>query len=140
MEDDEPSGRVCSELLMSPISHRPECPTLFDGKVGHGESHGVAAEDVVPAVDVLPIDRESPARQQSDHSPRHICKFQSLEMSLIWMVLWFCIIKKTPFLPSICTEFNADCRYKYWDGERVRIQRILIKKNHFSPRDCEISS
>ena len=50
---------------------------LLDGEVAHGESHGVPGEDVVATVDVLPVDGESPTRQQSDNTPilivRKIC-------------------------------------------------------------------
>ena len=40
--------------------------TLLDDQVAHGEGHGVPREDVVPAVDVLPIDGEA--------SPRYYCQ------------------------------------------------------------------
>ena len=46
---------------------------MFDGEVGHGEGHGVPTEDVVPTVDVLPVDGEAPARQEGDHPPCYIC-------------------------------------------------------------------
>lgn len=35
---------------------------LFDGKVAHGQCHGVSTEDVVTTVDVVSIDGETPAR------------------------------------------------------------------------------
>ena len=45
---------------------------LLDGEVAHGESHGVPGENVVAAVDVLPVDGESPTRQQSDNTPTYV--------------------------------------------------------------------
>ena len=44
--------------------------TLFDDEVAEGEYHGVAGEDVVPAVDVLPVDGEAHAGHQHKH-PLH---------------------------------------------------------------------
>ena len=35
--------------------------TLLDGQIGHGQGHRVSREDVVPAVDVLPVDGEAPS-------------------------------------------------------------------------------
>ena len=32
---------------------------MFDGEIGHGEGHGVPTEDVVPTVDMIPVDGET---------------------------------------------------------------------------------
>ena len=46
--------------------------TLLDGQIGHGQGHRVPREDVVPAVDVLPVDGQAPSRQQGNHTPGHV--------------------------------------------------------------------
>ena len=46
--------------------------TLLDGEVAHGEGHGVAREDVVPAVDVLPVDGETSSRQKCQDPPGYV--------------------------------------------------------------------
>ena len=46
--------------------------TLLDGEVAHGEGHGVAREDVVPAVDVLPVDGETSSRQKGQDPPGYV--------------------------------------------------------------------
>ena len=45
---------------------------LLDGQIGHGQSHRVPREDVVPAVDVLPVDGQASSRQQGDNTSRHV--------------------------------------------------------------------
>ena len=47
--------------------------TLFDGQVSHCEGHGMPREDVISAVDVVPVDTEAPARWYGDDSPHVVC-------------------------------------------------------------------
>jgi hypothetical protein len=42
--------------------------TLFDDEEAEGEDHGVAGEDVVPAVDVLPVDGQPHTGHQHEHA------------------------------------------------------------------------
>jgi hypothetical protein len=42
--------------------------TLFDDEEAKGEDHGVAGEDVVPAVDVLPVDGQPHTGHQHEHT------------------------------------------------------------------------
>ena len=51
--------------------------TLLDGEVAHGEGHGVAREDVVPAVDVLPVDGESSSRQKCQDPPGYVWRLDT---------------------------------------------------------------
>ncbi len=52
---------VCSCVIKKPL-------TLFDDEEAEGEDHGVAGEDVVPAVDVLPVDGQTHTRHQHEHA------------------------------------------------------------------------
>ncbi len=42
--------------------------TLFDDEEAEGEDHGVTGEDVVPAVDVLPVDGQPHTGHQHEHA------------------------------------------------------------------------
>ncbi len=66
--------RILKKLLPRPDStERPpgfvkKTLTLFDDEEAEGEDHGVAGEDVVPAVDVLPVDGQPHTRHQHEHA------------------------------------------------------------------------
>ena len=65
--------------------------TFFDDEVSHGEHHGVSGEDVVAAVDVLPVDGE-PHPGHQDQDPLHdhwgAGGHSSLEGGFVGTSLW----------------------------------------------------
>ena len=52
--------------------------TLLDGEVSHGQRHCVTGEDIVAAVDVLPVDRKAASRKQSYHPPGNVLNIKLL--------------------------------------------------------------
>ena len=62
MEDGEATGGVVLDGQVG--SEEGMGAGEDDTDVLHGEGHGVAGEDVVAAVDMLPVDRETTARKQ----------------------------------------------------------------------------